>query len=416
MLTDIAIRNLKPGPKPRKIGDSGGLYILLKPTGARLWRLQYRFAGKTRTLCLGIYPTVSLAMAREERDKARKILAGGIDPAIQRRRDYDNMVREAGDTFGAIANAWLERRFIPQKPAELTIKRERRNIGQLAKRFGNLPITTIDARDLLGAIREIHGNHGRHDAARRMLNTASRVFEFAIAERACGRNSANDIARALTPAKGTRRPAITEPEAAAELMQAIGGRSDVMGLALQFLALTAVRPGNVAAAEWSEFDLDKAVWRIPAAKMKMRRDHEVPLSRQAVNILRQVWAINSGRRFVFSVSKDKPFHRSCQNVILQQLGIDTRTHCAHGFRSTFSTLLNSERRNGLPIWHPDVIELALAHTDGDGVRAAYNRATLWPSRVELMQHWADRIDLMRAGAKVLQLHQPHNEDLAYGTN
>jgi integrase len=230
----------------------------------------------------------------------------------------------------------------------------------------------------------------------------------------------------LTTPTETPRPALVEAVAVAKLMTDIaayserdlgyGGRGwkpdarmcTVVSYALQFLALTVARPGNVAEAEWSEFgDLDAAKWVIPAAKMKMRKAHEVPLSRQAVAILREVAKLTGERRYVFSITEDQPLFSNAMNRALRRLGYDTNTeHCAHGFRSTFSTLLNDEHdKEGLPVWNPYAIEMQLAHDDEDGVRGKYNRAALWLVRVKLMQHWADRIDLMRSGAQVIVMPQ-----------
>jgi integrase len=241
-----------------------------------------------------------------------------------------------------------------------------------------------------------------------MCTLASQVFRFGIWNGYCKRDAAADLKGAFTSPKSKPRPGLTDAAAVGKLCRAIDGyigKGPLVRLALRLLSLTLVRPGEVAKAEWSEIDFDSRVWTIPAAKMKMRRDHQVPLSQQALGVLAAVKAINGNRRYVFATYQDKPLSGNTFNTALRNMGYDTQNeHCAHGFRTTASTLLNEERGDdGKPVWHPDVIELQLAHVDANGTRAVYNRAQYWPDRVRLMQRWANRLDDLRVSGQVVTL-------------
>ena len=256
----------------------------------------------------------------------------------------------------------------------------------------------------------VHEAKGFLENATRLRAIASLIFRFGISTGVCKRDPAADLAGALTSPTVKHRPAIIDPVLAGKLFRDIAGyeagRGSLVRLGMQFLALTMVRPGEQRKAEWSEFDIENRVWRIPADKMKMRLPHEVPLSYQSLAILAELRGLTGEGRYVFSTNR-KPMSDGTIGKALRKLGYDTQTdHCPHGFRSTFSTLTNGERgKDGMPMWHPDVIELVLAHIDDNSVRGVYNRATLWPERVRLMQHWADRIDMLRDGAKIVPINR-----------
>ena len=407
-LTDTAIRNLKPQQTPLKKSDGGGLYLLIMPEGSKLWRLAYRFAGKQKTIALGPYPTVTLAMARAAKVESKRLHAQGVDPSEKRKAD--KRAAAAARTFGEVADEWFDTKREPEAKSEATLKRDRWLKGEWKSEIGHRPIGEIEPPELLRALKKVQARE-HYETASRMRTLASQVFRFGIASGYCQRDMAADLKEALTSPRSKPRPGLTEPAAVGKLCRAIEdyvGKGALVRLALRLLSLTLLRPGEVAKAEWSEIDFDNRVWTIPAAKMKMRRDHQVPLSPQALNVLVAVKAINGNRRHVFATYEDKPLSGNTFNTALRIMGYDAQNqHCAHGFRATASTLLNEERgADGKPAWHPDIIELQLAHVDGDNIRATYNRAQYWPDRVRLMQHWAERLDHLRDGARVVTLSRP----------
>ena len=378
------------------------------PDGSKLWRLAYRFAGKQKTIALGAYPAVTLAMAREAKLEAKRLLAQGVDPSEKRKAD--KRAAAAARTFGEVADEWFDTKRAPEGKSEATLKRDRWLMGEWKSEIGDRPIGEIEPPELLRALKKVEALK-HFETASRMRTLASQVFRFGIANGYCKRDMAADLKGALTSPSSKPRPGLTDPAAVGELCRAIDGyvgKGPLVRLALRLLSLTLLRPGEVAKAEWSEIDFDSRVWTIPAAKMKMRRDHQVPLSQQALDVLADVKAINGNRRYVFATYEDKPLSGNTFNTALRIMGYDTQNeHCAHGFRTTASTLLNEERgADGKPVWHPDIIELQLAHVDADNIRATYNRAQYWPDRVRLMQHWANRLDRLRDGAQVVTLFRP----------
>jgi len=408
-LTDKTIRNLKPqhkpARKPYKKSDGEGLYVLVTPEGSKLWHLAYRFARKQKTIALGSYPVVTLAMAREARNEARRLLALGIDPSEKRKAD--KRAAAAARTFAEVADEWFDTKRESEGKSEATLKRDRWLKRELKAEIGHRPIGEIEPPELLRALKKVEARK-HYETSSRMRTLASQVFGFGIANGYCLRNMAADLKDALTSPRSKPRPGLTDPVAVGKLCRAIDcyvGKGTPVRSALRLLSLTWVRPGEVAKAEWSEIDLEDRVWTIPAAKMKMRRDHHVPLSRQTLEVLAALKESNGNRRYVFATYDDKPLSGNTFNTALRIMGYDTqREHCAHGFRTTASTLLNEERgADGKPVWHLDVIELQLAHVDADDVRGTYNRAQYWPDRVRLMQHWADRLDKLRHGGQVVTL-------------
>lgn len=406
-LTDTAIRNLKPQQTPYKKSDGEGLYLNVMPEGSKLWRLAYRFAGKQKTIAFGPYPAVTLAMAREAKLEAKRVLAQGVDPSEKRKAD--KRAAAAARTFGEVADEWFNTKREPEGKSEATLERDRWLISVWKSEIGHRPIGEIEPPELLPALKKVAARK-HYETASRMRTLTSQVFRFGIANGYCKRDMAADLEGAITSPSSKPRPGLTDPTAIGKLCRAIdgyNGKGPLVGLALRLLSLTFLRPGEVAKAEWSEIDLDGRLWTIPAAKMKMRRDHKVPLSQQSLDVLASVKAINGNRRYVFATYEDKPLSGNTFNTALRIMGYDTQNeHCAHGFRTTASTLLNEERgADGKPVWHPDVVELQLAHVDTDGSRANYNKAEYLPDRVRLMQHWADRLDHLRDGGQVVTLSQ-----------
>jgi len=400
-LTDVAIRNAKPRPKPYKLGDSLGLFLLVQPAGGKLWRLKYRVDGKEKKLSIGSYPEVGLAEARRRRDDARELLAIGKDPSRERKRKKVQAQVQAETTFAAIAAEFCEkRRRDGQKAwAPATATRSEYLLSLLKGSIGKLPIADIEPADVLSAVRKIEGK-GKLESARRTLQLASAVFRYAVATARLSSDPTRDLRGALTAPTVTHYGAIIDPVRVGELLRAIDGYEGQPNtkLAMQLAPHVFVRPGELRHAEWAEFDLEGALWTIPASKTKMRKDHLVPLSRQAVAILEDTRTLTGPNGFVFPSirSRKRPMSDNTINAGLRRLGYATDEMTAHGFRAMASTLLNESGK-----WHPDAIERALAHGDSDKVRAAYHRGAHWKERVAMAQWWSDYLDQLRAGAQIL---------------
>ena len=392
-LTDTAIRNAKPGPKPKKIFDERGLFLLVQPSGGKLWRLKYRYLGREKKLSLGIYPDVTLKVARERRDEARTLLANGADPASVK-FDLEAAAKvAAANTFAAIAEEYLDK-STREGRAAVTIKKSRWLFSLMESDLGKRPITEITPADLLETLQKVEAK-GHLETARRMRSLAGRVFRFAVATSRATADPSALLRGALVAPKVTHHAAILEPKAVGELLRAIDGYSGqpLTCLALKLTPHVFVRPGELRRAEWREFDLENAVWTIPAEKMKMRDPHVVPLTAQALVLLESAKAMSEGQRYVFSslYPGKRPMSENTINAALRRLGYSGKEMTAHGFRSTASTLLNESGK-----WSADAIERALSHKDGNSIRAAYHRGAHWAERVEMAQWWSDYLDALRA--------------------
>lgn len=397
-LTDTAIRNATAGTKDRKLADEKGLYLLITAGGSKLWRFKFRIDGKEKKLALGSYPEVSLKDARAARDLARKSMQAGGDPAATKREARAAKRTAAGNTFGGIADEYIAKLEAEGK-ADVTISKARWLLSKLTPALGTRPISEITPAELLGVLRKSE-RAGQRETARRLRSFSSRVFRYAVATARASADPAQPLSGALVAPVAKHHAAITDPAAFGALLRSIDNYSGqpVTTLALRFTALVYQRPGEVRQAEWSEIDFDNAVWTIPAARMKQRQPHRVPLSRQALAILREAEALSGGGRFVFP-KLGSPLKPMCENAIngaLRRMGYGADTMTAHGFRSTASSLLNESGK-----WNPDAIERSLAHADSNQVRAAYHRSAYWPERVEMAQWWSDYLDVLRTGATVL---------------
>lgn len=399
-LTDTAIRNAKPGAKPIKLFDEGGLFLLISPTGGKWWRFKYRYAGKENSLSLGTYPAVPLRAARKKRDDAREQLAAGTDPAALRK--ITKAVGNHGDanSFEPVAREWFAK-FSPGWVASHSDKILRRLERDVFPWIGTRPAREVTAPELLAVLRRIE-NRGALETAHRALQNCGQVFRYAVATGRAERDPSADLRGALPPVKGKHHASITDPKAIGELLRAINGYqgSLVTKCALRLAPLVFVRPGELRKAEWAEFNLDAAEWRIPAARMKMREQHIVPLSRQAVEILRELHALTGSGTYVFPGvrSKRRPMSENTVNAALRRLGYANDEMTGHGFRSMASTLLNEQG------WHRDAIERQLAHAERNAVRAAYNYAEHLPERRRMMQHWTDYLEQLAAGASIVPIH------------
>ena len=395
MLTEAKIRALKPRARLYRVADAGGLCIEIPPNGSRLWRFRYRFDSNARMLSFGAWPAVSLAQARERRDEARKLLAQGIDPSAARKaaKDADAL------TFEAIAREWLAR----QDLAPATANKHRWLLEHhILPVLGAKPISSITAADVLALLQGLE-SRGLLETAGRARSQVSGVFRHAVATLRAPGDPTVALRGAIKSPRVTHHAAITDPRKLAELLRALhsyrGGF--VVASALKLAPLVFVRPGELRHAEWSEIDLNAATWSIPAHKMKMRQPHIVPLSSQAVAILRELHALTGRGRYVFPSPRtaQRPMSENAVTAALRSLGYDGQTATGHGFRSTASTLLHEQ---GYP---SDVIERQLAHKERNAVKDAYNRAQYLPERKAMMQAWADYLDGLRKGADVVPIRR-----------
>lgn len=400
-LTDVAIRNAKPGAKAVKLADGGGMFLLITPAGGKLWRLKYRIDGREKLLAIGAYPEIRLGEARRRREEARELIALGKDPSREKQREKVRARIQGADTFKAICDEYCEkrRRDGTKGWAPATATRSEYLLSLVCGSIGKLPIGEIEPADVLTAVRRIEGK-GKLESARRSLQLAGAVFRYAVATTRLASDPTRDLRGALTAPTVTHYGAITDAKQVGGLLRSIDEYegSGITKLALQIAPHVFVRPGELRHAEWSEFDLEGALWVIPAGKMKMRKAHQVPLSRQAVNLFREVQSITGPAGFVFpSVrTRARPMSENTINAGLRRLGYASDEMTAHGFRAMASTLLNECGK-----WHPDAIERALAHGDDDKVRAAYHRGAHWKERVQMAQWWSDYLDALRKGADIV---------------
>ena len=398
-LTDTQIRKAKPRDKIYKITDERGLYLEVAPSGGKWWRFKYRFDGKEKRLSLGVYPDVDLKDARERRDRARKQVASEIDPSEQRKAEKIARLDSNANTFEAVAREWHAQRakaMANTTQAGIMMRMEK----HLFPWLGAKPIVQLEAADVLAVLRRAEGLE-LEDTPRRLRQYCSQIFRYAIAIGLVQRDPVSDLRGALKPHTSKHHAAIVEPRAVGALLRSIDAYrgEPITRAALRLAPLLFVRPGELRRAEWTEFDLDNAEWRIPAARMKMRDAHFVPLSRQAVEILRDLQPITGRWKFVFRGlrSRTQPMSENTINGALRRLGYTNQEMTGHGFRSMASTLLNEQG------WNRDAIERQLAHAERDGVRAAYNRAEHLPERRKMMQAWADYLGALKAGADVIPM-------------
>lgn len=397
-LTDPDIRNAKPKDKPFKLADGGGLFLLVNASGSKYWRMKYRYAGKEKLLALGVYPDVTLKQARQKRDLARKKLSDGLDPGEVRKAAAREKKLAAVNSFEAVAREWYA------KQLHTWVKSHSRDVlrrleGNIFPAIGPRPIAELEATELLATIRKIE-ERGAYDLAHRVLAVCGQVFRFGIATGRCKRDISADLRGALTPHKAKHQAAV-RPEELPDLVRSIDSYDKTTGdtmtrLALQLMAETFVRTSELIGAVWEEFDIEAALWVIPAGRMKMKTEHIVPLTRQALALLEELKAVCGGSRFLFpGRNRDKPISNNTMLYALYRLGYKGRM-TGHGFRAVASTILNE---SGL--FRPDVIEHQLAHCERNEVRGAYNRAEYLPERRKMMQWWADFLQSIRSGGKVL---------------
>ena len=403
-LTDTALRRVKPAPKVQRLFDGGGLYLEITPAGGKLWRQKYRFGGKEKRLAHGTYPEVSLADARERRDAARKLLATGVDPGEHKKAAKAASEERAANSFEVVAREW----FAKQKPSWVASHADKillRLENDIFPWLGARPVADVTAKELLTTINLIV-DRGAVESAHRALQNCGQVFRYAIVTGRSERNPAADLRGALPSVKQTHRAAITDPKAIGGLLRAIDAYSGslVTRSALQLAPLVFVRPGELRQAEWSEIDLDAKEWNIPAEKMKTREPHLVPLSRQAIAILRDLQPLTGRGRYVFpgGRSPKRPMSNNGVLAALRRMGFAKDEMSGHGFRAMARTTLDEVLH-----FRPDYIEHQLAHAVRDPNGRAYNRTAHLPERRKMMQAWADYLDTLKADTSaVLPFKKP----------
>lgn len=396
-LSSIAVKTAKSREKAYKLSDEKGLYLLINTNGSKYWKFKYRFGGKEKKLSLGVYPEVSLAEARTKRDDARDNLRKEIDPAALKKVKKQNKNLEARNSFKAIAYEW-HAKFSPKWTPEHANRILRRLEQDIFPWLGTLPISEINAPDLLSALRRIE-SRGAIETAHRVHQNCGQIFRYAIASGYADRNPSADLQGALQTVKTNHFASITEPQKIGELLRAIHSYEGyyVTKCALQLAPLVFVRPGELRKAEWSEFNFELGEWRIPPQKMKMRVVHIVPLSTQAIKLLRELQALTGNGKYVFPSVRTamRPMSENTINAGLRRLGYTKEEITGHGFRSMASTILNEQG------WNRDAIERQLAHAERNNIRAAYNYAQYLPERKKMMQHWANFLDATIADSNVI---------------
>lgn len=412
-LSDTAIRKTKPADKPQKLRDGGGLYLLLRPDGARWWRFDYRrpVTGKRNTLSLGTYPAVGLADARERHAAARKLLADGIDPGAQRKAEKATDAERAANSLEALTREYQAK--MASGRTEGTARRAQRWMEQhIFPLIGARPIAEVEAPELLAVLQRMV-KRGTVDSANRIRVELSAVFRYAIATGRAKRDPAGDLRDALPRPAKSHFASLTDTADIAGLLRAIDAYTgDPRTLAaLKLSPLLFQRPGELRAMEWAELDLGAAEWRIPAARQKLPKamkenprtpPHVVPLPAQAVAILRELEGLTGRDRFVFSGvrSTARPMSENTVNAALRRMGYTREQMTAHGFRHMASTRLNEMG------WNPDAVERQLSHrVSGGTIRGTYNQAQYMDERRKMMQAWADYLDALREGGNVIPIRR-----------
>ncbi|SET68158.1 Integrase [Nitrosospira multiformis] len=394
-LNDVAVRKAKPEAKPYKMADGGGMYLEVMPNGSKYWRFKYRFGGKEKRLAFGVYPDVSLSLARSRREDARKLLANDVDPGVVKQQSKHASKENAANSFEAIAREWFAK-FSPQWAPSHADKIIRRLENDAFPWIGSKPIADITPPQLLAVIRRTE-SRGALDTAHRVKQNCGQVFRYAVATGRAERDPSQDLKDAIPSTKKNHFASITDPVQVGELLRAIEGfrGTFIVQCALRLAPMFFVRPGELRRAEWKDFDFDKAEWRYFVTKTKT--EHSVPLATQAVTVLRELQALTGHGRYVFS-GRDpkKPMSDAAVNAALRRMGYDTKTEITgHGFRAMARTILAEELHQ-----KPEVIEHQLAHKVPDVLGAAYNRTKFLKERRIMMQAWADYLDNLKYGVKL----------------
>jgi integrase len=399
-LTDTKIRNAKPGKKPQRLFDERGLYLEVSPAGGKWWRLKYRFGGKEKRLSLGVYPDVSLKDARDRRDDSRKLLADGIDPSVNRKATKAASIYRAANSFEVVTREWFAKFSVDWAPnhSVRVIRLFERDIFPM---IGGLPISEVTAPELLAVLRRIEAR-GALDTAHRAKQGCGQVLRYGVATGRCQRDPSSDLRGALPPVKGEHFAATTDPSKLAGILRAIDGYEGdlIVRCALRLAPLVFVRPGELRHAEWKDIDLKGAEWRYTVTKTKTQ--HIVPLSKQAVAILKELQPLTGEGRYVFpgARSSQRPMSDNAVLAAMRRMGIGKEEMTGHGFRAVARTILDEVLG-----FRPDLIEHQLAHAVRDPLGRAYNRTAHLPERKKIMTKWADYLDKLKAGSAVISIDQ-----------
>jgi integrase len=393
-LNDMAVRKAKPEAKSYKMADGGGMYLEVMPTGSKYWRFKYRFGGKEKRLAFGVYPDVTLSLARSRRDDARKLLANEVDPGVVKQQSKRASKENAANSFEAIAREWFAKFAIEWAPshADKIILRLENDVFPW---MGSRPISEIKPMELLAVIRRTE-SRGALDTAHRIKQNCGQIFRYAVATGRAERDPSQDLRGALPSVRKNHFASITDPKQVGELLRAIQGfrGTFVVQCALALAPMVFVRPGELRRAEWKDIDLEKAEWRYFVTKTKT--EQIVPLATQAVTVLRELYALTGDRQYVFPGRDPKrPMSDAAVNAALRRMGYDTKTEITgHGFRAMARTILAEELHQ-----KPEVIEHQLAHKVPDALGSAYNRTKFLKERRVMMQIWADYLDRLKSDTK-----------------
>lgn len=399
-LTNTQIRNARPRQRAVRLFDERGLYLEISPSGGKWWRLKYRFQGAEKRISLGVYPDVALKDARDRREEARKLLAGGIDPSQYRKATKSAYADRAANSFETVAREWFAKES-PTWAETHSTKLLRLLERDIFPWIGSRPIAEIAAPELLAVLRRIEGR-GAVETAHRARGHCGQIFRYGIATSRCTSDPAHDLRGALAPVTGSHFAAATEPEQLAAILRAIDGYQGTLPVrcALRLAPLVFVRPGELRKSEWKDIDLDGAEWRYTVTKTNT--PHIVPLSRQAVTILRELHPLTGSGQYAFpsARSTSRPMSDNAILAALRRMGIGKEEMSGHGFRAVARTILDEVLGA-----RPDFIEHQLAHAVRDPNGRAYNRTAHLQERRKMMQTWADYLDQLKAGAKVVVIHQ-----------
>jgi integrase len=396
-LTENRLRTLKPKDKSYKVADHRGLYIEVTPSGGKLWRFRYRIGNVEKKLAIGPYPEINLKQARNAADAARHSVAEGGDPAFEKRKKKIRDEFLSAQTFEAVAREYIEQMMVKNGLAQATLVKANYFLEQLTPAIGNRPIHDIEPFEVLAPLKRLEAT-GKHETAKKCRSFAGRVFRYGVATTRCKSDPTAMLKGALVTPRAQHYAAILEPKELGGLLRAIDDYTGylVTKYALQIAPHVFVRPGELRHAEWREIDLEDGVWKIPAGKMKARRPHAVPLSKQVVGYLTELAKMLGTEGYVFPSARSgkRPMSENTLNAAFRRMGYSKEELTAHGLRATASTFLNE---SGL--WNPDAIERALAHGDSNVVRGIYHRGKHWDERVRMAQWWSDYLDELRAGKK-----------------